>query len=64
MRTMNLKIGEKYSWCMGAEPSECEYLGSEHTPKIAFNFKVGNATHKLSIKDVNEYIKSIEFLNE
>ncbi len=59
-----LKVGEKYAWFMGAEPLECEYIGVEHWPRLVYIFKLGTGTHKLSFKDVVDFIKPLSFLTE
>jgi hypothetical protein len=59
-----LKVGEKYTWCMGAEPLKCEYIGHKHWPRLVYVFKLGLGTHRLSFKDVTDFIKPLSFLTE
>jgi len=55
-----LKEGKKYQWNMGAEPLECTYLRKEETPRLCFVFQLDKSTHKLSVKDVKDWISELE----
>lgn len=60
VKPSQLKVGEKYTWFMGAEPLEATYLGFNG----AHIFKLGNSTHRLNSVDVMSYIYPIDVYND
>lgn len=63
VKPFDLVQGQQYTWFMGAEPLICTYVGMD-LEKGGFNFKLGKSNHRLSGKDVQEYIFALEYMNE
>ncbi len=58
-----LKPGQEYTWFMGMTPMKCTYIGKdERSP--TYIFKLGNSTHKLSIRDVKDFIEPLSTYEE
>lgn len=55
MKPKDLKIGEKYTWFMGASPLECTYTEFDED-RYRYKFRLGRSEHWLSMRDVKEYI--------
>lgn len=58
-----LKPGQEYTWFMGAEPLKCTFIGKDEEG-FRYIFKLDNSTHKLSIKDVKDYIEPLSTYEE
>lgn len=58
-----LKPGQEYTWFMGASPMKCTYIGKDEREPI-YIFKLGNSTHRLSIKDVKDFIEPLSTYEE
>jgi len=58
-----LKPGQEYTWFMGASPMKCTYIGKDEK-EPTYTFKLGNSIHKLSIKDVKDFIEPLSTYEE